>query len=195
MNHEGKLVAALAAVMLALPVAAQTGGAAAPTVKDMKMVADMVTVTAKVEAVDQAKRTISLKGPLGRTLTLKVGSQAINFPQVKVGDELVVKYVEAVSIKLEKGVVGRSETQTVATARTPAGATPGGAVVEQIVVVANVERIDAAKSSVLLEGPNANYVEVKVKDPAVMKDVKVNDKVVVTYTEAIVVELQTPPKK
>ena len=195
MNHEGKLVAALAAVMLALPVAAQTGGAAAPTVKDEKMVADMVTVTAKVEAVDQAKRTISLKGPLGRTLTLKVGSEARNFPQVKVGDVFVVKYAEAVSIKLEKGAAGRSETQTVAAARTPAGAMPGGAVVEQIVVVANVERIDAAKSSILLEGPNANYVEVKVKDPAVMKDVKVNDKVVVTYTEAIVVDLQTPPKK
>jgi ASC-1-like (ASCH) protein len=63
------------------------------------------------------------------------------------------------------------------------------------VTVASVERVDAARKTVLLEGPHANYVEVKVKDPQVMKDVKAGDKVVVTHTEAVVVEIQAAARK
>jgi hypothetical protein len=188
MTGASKLVAFSAALALALPVAAQT-------VKDAALAGEVVTITAKVEAVDQAKRTVAFKGPLGRTLVVKVGDQVKNLPQVKVGDELVVKYAEAVSLKLEKSAGGRSETVTTTGAAAPAGAKPGGAMVQQTVIVANVERVDAAKSAVLLEGPNANYVEVKVKDPAIMKDVKVNDKVVATFTEAVVVEIVAPAKK
>lgn len=188
------LIAALFAALLpAAPALAQSAPPAAQ-VKAAAGAGEVVTVTAKVEAVDQAARTVAFKGPLGRTLVVKVGDQVKNFAQIKVGDELVVKYAEAVSLKLEKGVVGRSETITTQAVKAPAGAKPGGAMVEQVVVVANVERVDAAKKTVLLEGPHSRYVEVKVRDPELMKQVKVNDKVEVTFTEAIVVEL-LPAKK
>ena len=73
------------------------------------------------------------------------------------------------------------------------------AVLEELVrqverIVANVERVDAAKNVVLLEGPNARYVEVKVKNPALMKDIKAGDKVEVTYVEAFLVEDVGPAK-
>lgn len=190
MESKSRLFAIVTALTLALPAAAQQTGGAMPKVMDGAMAGEAVTLTAKVEAVDQAKRTVAFKGPMGRILVVKVSDQVRNFAQVKVGDELVVKYAEAVSVKLEKNVTGRSETVTTTGAAAPAGAKPGGALLQQTVMVANVQGVDVAKSTVLLEGPNANYLEVKVKDPAVMKDVKVNDKVVATYTEAIVVDIQ-----
>jgi hypothetical protein len=67
-------------------------------------VADVETrvVTAKVEAIDPQKRTVTLRGPQGNVVTLKVDEQAKKFDQVKVGDEVVVRHTEAVAITVQK---------------------------------------------------------------------------------------------
>lgn len=179
---------------VALAVAAGTAFAQ-PKTSDMMAAGDVVTLTAKIEAVDPVARTVVIKGPMGRTIALRANDQVKNFAQINVGDEVVVKYAEAVSVALKKGATGRSETVTSAGPVTnPAGAKPGMAVGQTTTIVANVERVDAARSMVLLEGPNGRYAEVKVKDPQVMKDVKVGDKVEVTLVEAALIEVVTPKK-
>jgi hypothetical protein len=194
MKHVVSFCAAIA-LAIASPAAAQPAPAAKPQVMDAAGAADVVTLTAKIEAIDVAKRMITVKGPLGRVVTLKVGDQVKNLAQVKVGDEIVVKYAEAVSVKLEKGAVGRSETVTsTGPVTAPAGAKPGVVAAQQTVIVANVESVDPKRQVVLLLGPKGNYAEVKVKDPNVFKDVKVGEKVQVTYTEAVVIDVVTPKK-
>jgi hypothetical protein len=74
------------------------------------------------------------------------------------------------------------------------GAMPAVGATRTTTIVANVQSIDPKRQVVLLEGPNAGYAEVKVKDPAVFKAVKVNDKVKVTYTEAVLLDVETPKK-
>ena len=59
-------------------------------------------VTAKVEAIDLQKRTVTLRGPQGNAVTLKVDEQVKKFDQVKVGDEVVVRHTEAVAITVQK---------------------------------------------------------------------------------------------
>jgi hypothetical protein len=59
-------------------------------------------VTAKVEAIDPQKRTVTLRGPQGNAVTLKVDEQVQKFDQVKAGDELVVRHTEAVAIAVQK---------------------------------------------------------------------------------------------
>jgi hypothetical protein len=67
-------------------------------------VADVGTrgVTAKVEAIDPQQRTVTLRGPQGNSVTLKVGEQVKQFDQVQVGDEVVVRHTEAVVIAVQK---------------------------------------------------------------------------------------------
>lgn len=170
-------------------LAAFATGAAAQAAPEMKKsAADVTTVTAKIEAIDAANRTVTVRGPLGRSVTIKAGEEVKNFPQLKVGDELVLRYLEAISIELKKGTEGRSSTVTTTGPRTaPAGAMPAVAGSQQTTIVATVEKVDAKRSEVLLHGPE-RYVEVKVKDPKVMQEVKVGDTVVVTYTEAVLLE-------
>jgi hypothetical protein len=195
-----RIAAACAAVAVALPLAAQQPAPApmqspaqAPKMMDAAGAADVTTLTAKIEAVDQANRTVTVKGPMGRVVTLKVDPKVKNFAQVKVGDEIVLKYAEAVSVKLDKGSPGRSETVTsTGPVTAAAGEKPGGGVAQQTVIVANVQSVDAKRQAVLLQGPKGNYVEVKVKDPDVFKNVKVGDSVQVTYTEAVIIEVVTP---
>ena len=193
-----RIAAALAAAVVAIPIAAQQSAPTPPAQTPMAMeavgAADVTTLTAKIEAVDQGSRTVTVKGPMGRVVTLRVDPKVKNLAQVKVGDEIVLKYAEAISVKLDKGSAGRSETvTTTAPVAAPAGAKPGGAVAQQTVIVANVQSVDAKRQEVLLQGPNGNYVEVKVKDPNVFNNVKVGDSVQVTYTEALVIDVVTPP--
>jgi hypothetical protein len=177
---------------VALVVAA--GGAfAQPRAVDAVTAGEVVTLTAKIEAVDPVARTVVIKGPMGRTIALRASDQVKNFAQVKVGDEVVVKYAEAVSVALTKGAAGRSETVASAGPVTnPAGAKPGVAVGQTTTIVASVERVDAARNMVLFEGPNGRYAEVKVRDAQVMKDLKVGDKVEVTLVEAALIEVVAP---
>lgn len=197
MNKLSSIAVAMAAAAVAFPLAAQQAApSAAPQVMDTMGVADVTTVTVKIEAVDQANRLVTLKGPMGKVVTLKVDPKVKNLAQVKAGDELIVKYAEAVSVKLEKNVEGRSATTTTTgPVSAPAGSMPKGAMATQTTIVANVQSVDAKKQEVLLEGPGGRFVEVKVKDPAVFASIKPNDKVAVTYTEAVVMEVVAPAAK
>ncbi len=183
------------AVALALPTLAQQPAAAdkAPWTVGGVAGADVTTLQAKIEAVDVAKRLVTVKGPMGHVVTLKVGDQVKNLAQVKVGDEIVLKYLEAVSVALTTGGGARSATTaTSAPVTAPAGAKPGMAMARQTKIVAKVDSLDAARQEVLLHGPKGNYVEVKVKNPAVFKSIKVGDNVEVTYTEAVVLDVVKP---
>lgn len=59
-----------------------------------------VTATADVVGVDEKKGTISLKGPEGRVVDLKVRNPD-QFKVVKVGDKVDVTYTEALAISVE----------------------------------------------------------------------------------------------
>jgi hypothetical protein len=65
------------------------------------IVADTQVITAKIEAVNYRNRTVTLKGPEGNTKTLKVGRNVKNFKEVKKGDEVSVRFTEALAITVE----------------------------------------------------------------------------------------------
>ena len=107
----------------------------------------MATVKATVEAIDLQNRVVTLKGPKGKVFDLKVGEEAKNLPQVKVGDEVVAKYYESIAVQVQKPgeVGGVAQTQAVAAAKP--GERPAGMVANQITITATVEAIDPKKTS------------------------------------------------
>jgi len=70
--------------------------------KPAGIVVNTTEVTATVEAIDYQNRTVTLKGPSGKMATMNVDPRVKKFKQVKVGDELVVRYTEAIAIKVQK---------------------------------------------------------------------------------------------
>ena len=64
---------------------------------------NVVSITASVEAIDKATRTVTLKGPRGNIVDVTGGPEVRNFDQIKVGDFVVVRYAEALSLELKKG--------------------------------------------------------------------------------------------
>ena len=97
------IAAAVMSIMAGAAVA-QTGGAAAVKSEPGKVtVAETAQLTASVEAVDKAKRLITLKGPEGNTFVFQAGPAVKNFDQIKVGDLVVARYIEALTLELKPG--------------------------------------------------------------------------------------------
>jgi len=155
----------------------------------------VVTLTGTVEAVDLANKVVTIKGSKGKIVDLKVGDQAKNLDQVKVGDKVVAKYYESVAYRLMKPgeAEGAKAEQTIAGAKP--GEVPAGAVKNQVTVTATVEDISPKKTYVTLKGPDGKSVDVKVMDPKNIQGLKVGDKVVITYTQALAIALDKPKPK
>jgi len=157
------------------------------------VIADLLVATATVEAVDHAKRTVTLKGPEGLTRSIKVDKAVRNFDQVQKGDQVIAEYYEETAIfvrpSAEQPMAGETGVVEVA----PRGAKPGVADVETLVVTAKVEAIDPQKRTVTLRGPQGKAVTLKVDEQVKRFDqVKVGDEVVVRHTEAVAIAVQKP---
>lgn len=75
---------------------------AAPGQKPEGVMVDTAELTAKVTAIDYAKRTVTLRGPEGRTRTIKVDPAVKRFQEIKAGDEVVVRHTEALAISVQR---------------------------------------------------------------------------------------------
>jgi Cu/Ag efflux protein CusF len=184
--------AVLAAVTL--PAAAQTGAAVVAKEPGKVGVAETVKLTATISAIDAATRAVTLKGPQGKEMTLTAGEQVKNFAQLKVGDQVNIEYVEALTLELKKGSTAPvSRTEQAGAAGAKPGERPAGMGGRQVTVVAEVVDLNAQTQVVTLRGPQRT-VELKVKDPAQFKLIAKGDRVEATYTEAMALVAE-PAKK
>ncbi|QJR10837.1 hypothetical protein DSM104443_01907 [Usitatibacter rugosus] len=150
-------------------------------------------VTATVEAIDQSTRAVTLKGEKGDLVSFVAGPEVKNLAQVSKGDIVTIEYAQAVLVGLEKSKsTVRERVVTEGKQGAPKGQMPAGIVVRDVAVVASVEAVDAKKGIVTLRGPE-HTVTMKVKDPAMLKDVKTGDMVKASYTEAMAVRVEKAP--
>ncbi len=185
------IAAASAGALAQTPMTGETMTATAP---GKGVAVNTIELTATVEAIDKATRTVTLKGEDGREHTITVGPKVKNFSHIKVGDQVIARYVEALTLELKKGgtaIVARTDTMQGAKAKP--GEKPAGAVGRQVHVTADVIAVDPATQTVTLRGPN-HTVELTLHDPAQFKLVSVGDQVEATYTEAVAIAVK-PAKK
>lgn len=87
------------------PPETNVGIVVATAAKGMKPggeIIETVDISAVIQAIDTAKRTLTLKGPQGNVIPLKVDKSVKAFDQLKVGDSINVRYTEAVAISVSK---------------------------------------------------------------------------------------------
>jgi Cu/Ag efflux protein CusF len=180
---------AVAAVLFAV---APTHGQQLPTDPVPAAAASIVRITASVESVDPANRTVTLKGPRGRIVTLPVGAEVPQLEQVKPGDIVVVRYLEALALELKRGGPGPRTETPAGTVASP-GERPAPAETRQVTVVADIIGVDPRRQLVTLRA-GRRAVEMKVRDPNQMKVLKVGDQVEAIYTEALVVAIEPAPR-
>lgn len=184
---------------LATPALADDAAKAKPKVSRSQT----KTLKATVTAIDQEKRTVTLKGADGEERTFVVGKEARNLAQVKVGDEVITQYKEALAVyvkKSEPGAVLPSPTTAEAATRANVGDKPAGSVARTSTITTTVTAIDKAAHTVTLKGPEGNSRTIKVKDPKNLEGVNIGDTVTAEYSEAVAIAVspaaaKPPPAK
>ncbi len=155
-----------------------------------------VTVTATVEKIDLKERLVTLKGPDGGTETIRVGDDVRNLAQVKRGDEVVATYYQSVAFEVVKpGEAKLGATAEEGAGRAELGGKPGVAAARVITIVADIAKLDRKNSQAVLRGPKGETTTVNVKNPENFDKVKVGDRVEITLTEAVAIDVQPAPKK
>lgn len=79
----------------------QTVEVAAKGEKPRAVVVDTLEITAVVEKIDYDKRLISLKGPAGNVRDFVVDKSVKRFKSIKKGDNVFLRFTEAVAISIE----------------------------------------------------------------------------------------------
>ena len=153
-------------------------------------------IKATVEAIDLQAREITLNGPRGRTITLRVDESVKNLPQAQIGDKVVVRYNESVGLELRKVEAGDPVAiNDAAAANTQPGQKPAVAGSKQITVQAYVEAVMTKEKTVTLRTPDGNLVDLYVREPNVLASLAAGDNVVARYTEAAAVSIELPQPK
>ncbi len=198
--HKSLVLFAAVAIAAALPAAAQKPDASGATIvaSEPGKAAAVRTaeVSALVVAIDAKTRTITLKGPKGQVVDIVAGDEVQNFPQIKVGDFLKVRYMQSLALELQKTKTGASgiSAQGAAVQAAP-GQRPAIAAAGEVTAIAKVTAVNPKAKTITLKGPRGNVVALDVQNPEQFKVVKVGDEVKVTYTEAIAISVEPGAKK
>ena len=193
------LALALISAAIAAPAFAQkpdaAGGAVVTSEPGRASVVRAAELSAQVVGIDKATRTVTLKGPKGNVVDIVAGDEVKNFDQIRLGDFVVARYAEALTLELRKTKVKAGEpTVREEAARAKPGERPAVAGAREVTAIADVIGVDPKKSTITLKGPRGNVVTLNVQNPDQFKVVKKGDQVEVTYTEALALSVEPAPK-
>ena len=154
-------------------------------------------VAAVVEAINVQNRIVTLRSlTRDASVVMEVGDEVRNLDQVKVGDRVVVEFLEAIAVDLKKGGgMTPSSGAGGAAARAKLGEKPAAMLGGVLEVVATIIAIDADEPSVTLRGPEGKVIEVLVQHPEKLAEVDVGDQVIITYKRAVAVAVTPSPIK
>jgi len=177
-------------VVIAVAVLGIAGIAAA---QSKTLTGETQTISATVEAINVSTRTLTMKGPKGNFMDIVVPETVKRFSEIKVGDTLTARYYE--NLVIRKKLPGEKDVDTAAEGVTPGtGAKPAGTAATQRTITATITALDPKVPSITFSGPNKWTYSARIEDKKVLDQVKVGDKVDITWTEALLLNFDVVKK-
>ncbi len=202
------IVASLAALSLAASAhAAEAAAAAAPAHKGAVEVnptgkkgqagaARVVKLTATVKAVDAAARTVTLEGKNGKTQTVKVPPEVKRFDEIAAGDTVAVQLEQGLLLEYQPADAAAVQPRVEAVgAKAEPGQAPAAGAAAAVQATVTITAIDLPNRVVVFEGPQGGVYQVKAGPKVQIDKLKVGDKLLATYAEAVAIKLEKAAKK
>ena len=174
------IVAAALAALLVAPVA----NAQKPV-----SVAETVTKTFTISAIDKTARVVTLQDKNGLMLDVLCGPEVQRFDALKVGDQVTFRYHESVVTAISRPGDKPKDPVSSSVTRTP-DVKAGGTIAQQVTAAVTIEEIDPKVPSVSIKTDSGHRMSFKVEDKKNIEGYKVGDKVNITYTQALAVSVQ-----
>jgi hypothetical protein len=151
-----------------------------------------ISATATIQAIDTTKRTITLRDETGAEDTYVASPEVKRFDELKVGDKVKMTYYESIVLHVHKP--GEAAGTTGATSggglTRSTGALPGATLSVQDRITVTVKAIDSAVPSITVTTSDGRTVTRKIDDKKVIEGLKVGDVVDVTYTRALITQVE-----
>ena len=143
-----------------------------------------------VKGVHHVNRTVTVEGPGGDRIVIKVPEESENLYQIQPGQRFNIRYAQAVAVGIldpnEEPNRGAGEVVKLAAK----GANPGGVIVRIMQVSGRVESIDYDSRMVIVRNADGNLREFLVGDEVSrFEEVVVGDMVGLRVTEALAMEM------
>ena len=151
-----------------------------------------ITATAKVTAVDPAKRTVTLVNEAGETNTYTLGKNVRNFDQIKVGDQVKATLLESVAVAVRKSDAAPNAGERGVVAVAPKGAMPGVVMAKTREITAKIVSIDPTARTVTAEGPMGGKPTFKVGPDVNLDQLQQGDAVTLRVTDALAIRVEKP---
>ena len=180
MKHPG-LMSMAAILLLGIMVNAASTVAARQQVRNAA--AETITARATIVAIDRENRMVTLRGPRGNDLAVHADERVQRFNELKVGDIVTATYAQALAVRIRKPGAPAPTKQSESTVRTADNR--GATITREQTLTVVVHEIDLTAPSVTAEGPAKRQYTFRVRDRSEIQDLKVGDRVDVTYTEAL----------
>ena len=199
-----KLLASFVAVLVATIASAQAPAPASPAPVEMKATGTpgkaearrTAQATATITAIDVASRTLTLKAKSGESQTFKVGPEVTRLAEFAVGDVIKIEFEQGLALEFQPAGSETVPMTAIATGgRAEKDQAPGAVAAAGVRGTVTVTAIDAAKRLVSLTGPGGNVYQVKAGPKIQLEKLKVGDRLLATYVEAVAVKLEKSAKK
>jgi hypothetical protein len=153
---------------------------------------DTVQALVTVVAIDKKAHTVVIRGPRGNTAEVAVPKDAQNFDRIKQGDVFRIRYTEAVAVALDQGEPDKGDKKQRVLAKK--GENPGGAAARTQYISGRIEAVDPQNRYVAMRGPKQQTLAFKAAPDVNLDAVKPGDRITVSYTQAVAVEMVPQPK-
>jgi Cu/Ag efflux protein CusF len=183
----GAGIGLLAFALAAAPAVADTPPPTTTTTEQggsMPSATQTIHATVVVTAIDKSARKLTVKTSEGDMVDITVPADVKEFDKLKKGDKVDIDYMESIAI-------GMAPKGTKPSAIERAATVPGAAG-REVVVTAEVTKVDAAHNKVTIKGPSGKQT-VSVTDPdlqARLPNLKKGQVLMFTYTEAVATAIQ-----
>jgi Cu/Ag efflux protein CusF len=152
----------------------------------------VTTARARITAVDVKHRKVTLRGAAGNVFTVVAGPEVRNFAQIKVGDQVVLRYMQSVAYVISKPGTKLPDVAVVDSGvRAAPGSKPAGAVGQKVVITGMIVGVDPVGHvlSVVDQhgGPVRNFAVTNPDRQADLTSLKVGEMISVVFTEAVAV--------
>ena len=146
--------------------------------------------TATIQAIDSSTRRITLRTKDGEEDTFRVGPDVARFDALKVGDTVSMTFVESLVVQVRKpGSSTPAGTTGDAAITTAPGSRPGGTMAAQVNTTVTVKALNPAVPSITVLTADGRTVTRKIENKKNLDGVKVGDKLDITYTEALLMDV------
>jgi hypothetical protein len=151
-----------------------------------------MVVSARVTAINNITRKVTLLDSEGKKFTVKAGPEAVNFDQIAVGDLVKLTLTEELVVFVSETGKSASDGSESMVKLAPKGSQPGGMIAETSQITGTVTAIDLKKHTATLRFQDGSTKTFPVRSDIDLSKHKTGEQVVLRVTEMMAIRVEKP---